>query len=39
VPTPLDLEALLSEIRAVANVRTRTTVVLSTPYESRPPAV
>ena len=39
VPTPLDLEALLGEIRAVANVRTRTTVVLSTPYESRPPAL
>jgi Lrp/AsnC family transcriptional regulator, leucine-responsive regulatory protein len=39
VPTPGDLEALLAEIRAVANVRTRTTIVLSTPYEGRPPAL
>lgn len=39
VASPTDLEALLAEIRAVANVRTRTTVVLSTPYESRPPQV
>ena len=39
VPSPIDLEALLGEIRAVANVRTRTTVVLSTPYETRPPAL
>lgn len=37
VPTPADLEALLQEIRAAANVSTRTTVVLSTPYEGRPP--
>ncbi len=35
VPSPLALEALLGEIRATANVRTRTTVVLSTPYEGR----
>lgn len=37
VPNPSELEALLQEIRAAANVSTRTTVVLSTPYESRPP--
>ncbi len=35
VASPLALEALLAEIRATANVRTRTTVVLSTPYEGR----
>jgi Lrp/AsnC family transcriptional regulator, leucine-responsive regulatory protein len=39
VAGPADLEALLQEIRAAANVSTRTTVVLSTPYESRPPGV
>ncbi len=39
VPSPGDLETLLAEIRAVANVRTRTTIVLSTPYEGRPPAL
>jgi Lrp/AsnC family leucine-responsive transcriptional regulator len=38
VPTPADLELLLQEIRAAANVSTRTSVVLSTPYEDRPPA-
>ena len=37
VSTPADLESLLQEIRAAANVSTRTTVVLSTPYEGRPP--
>ena len=36
VPTPADLEDLLSRIRAAANVSTRTTVVLSTPFENRP---
>ena len=36
VRTPADLEALLAEIRSTANVSTRTTVVLSTPYENRP---
>jgi Lrp/AsnC family leucine-responsive transcriptional regulator len=36
VPTPGDLEDLLARIRAAANVATRTTIVLSTPYESRP---
>ncbi len=39
VPSPADLESLLAEIRAVANVSTHTTVVLSTPYESRPLAL
>ena len=37
VGTPSELEALLGAIRARANVSTRTTVVLSTPYEGRPP--
>ena len=39
VPTPAALESLLQEIRAAANVSTRTTVVLSTPFEGRPPAL
>jgi Lrp/AsnC family leucine-responsive transcriptional regulator len=39
VGTPAELEALLREIRAVAGVNTRTTVVLSTAYEGRPPRV
>jgi Lrp/AsnC family leucine-responsive transcriptional regulator len=39
VPGPAELEALLQEIRTAANVSTRTLVVLSTPYESRPPAM
>ncbi|HYN94923.1 MAG TPA: Lrp/AsnC family transcriptional regulator [Pilimelia sp.] len=39
VASPLDLERLLQEIRRAANVTTRTTVVLSTPYEGRPPKV
>ena len=39
VGSPADLETLLQEIRAAANVSTRTTVVLSTPYEGRPPAL
>ena len=37
VAEPADLEALLATIRAVANVRTETTVVLSTAFENRPP--
>jgi Lrp/AsnC family leucine-responsive transcriptional regulator len=37
VASPGDLENLLQEIRAAANVSTRTTIVLSTPYENRPP--
>lgn len=36
VATPLELEGLLSEIRAAAGMQTRTTVVLSTPWEDRP---
>lgn len=36
VASPTDLEGLLAEIRAKANVSTRTTVVLSIPYEQRP---
>jgi Lrp/AsnC family transcriptional regulator, leucine-responsive regulatory protein len=39
VGTPADLELLLQEIRAAANVSTRTTVVLSTPFEDRPPGI
>jgi Lrp/AsnC family leucine-responsive transcriptional regulator len=39
VPTPAGLERLLQEIRAAANVSTRTTVVLSTPFEGRPPKI
>lgn len=35
VPTPGHLEQLLARIRAAANVATRTTIVLSTPYEYR----
>jgi Lrp/AsnC family transcriptional regulator, leucine-responsive regulatory protein len=37
VASPDALEGLLPEIRAAANVTTRTTVVLSTFYEDRPP--
>ena len=36
VATPRDLEDLLARIRSAANVSTRTTIVLSTPYENRP---
>jgi Lrp/AsnC family leucine-responsive transcriptional regulator len=36
VETPVALEDLLARIRAAANVATRTTIVLSTPYEGRP---
>ncbi len=36
VATPPDLENLLGRIRLSANVSTRTTIVLSTPYENRP---
>lgn len=39
VASPTDLERLLQEIRTAANVTTRTTVVLSTPYEARPPKI
>jgi Lrp/AsnC family leucine-responsive transcriptional regulator len=37
VAGPRELEELLSQIRAAANVRTRTTVALSTVWEARPP--
>ena len=37
--SPADLERLLQDIRTAANVTTRTTVVLSTPYENRPPRI
>jgi len=36
VAAPADLEDLLARVRAAANVSTRTTIVLSTPYENRP---
>src|SRR3954464_7255143 len=35
VASPGALEGLLARIRAVTNVSTRTTIVLSTPYEAR----
>ncbi|HET9657675.1 MAG TPA: Lrp/AsnC family transcriptional regulator [Kineosporiaceae bacterium] len=35
VSTPGALEGLLARIRAAANVATRTTIVLSTPFEAR----
>jgi Lrp/AsnC family transcriptional regulator, leucine-responsive regulatory protein len=37
VASPGALENLLQEIRTAASVSTRTTIVLSTPYENRPP--
>jgi Lrp/AsnC family transcriptional regulator, leucine-responsive regulatory protein len=39
VGSPRDLEDLLQQIRTLANVSTHTTVVLSTPYENRPPGI
>ena len=36
VATPSALEDLLARIRSAANVTSRTTIVLSTPYENRP---
>ena len=39
VATPGELEHLLARIRSLAGVSTRTTVVLSTPYEARPPRI
>jgi Lrp/AsnC family leucine-responsive transcriptional regulator len=39
VSEPADLEGLLASIRQAANVRTETTVVLSTAFENRPPAI
>jgi Lrp/AsnC family transcriptional regulator, leucine-responsive regulatory protein len=37
VASPAALEELLQQIRAAAGVSTRTTIVLSTPYENRTP--
>jgi len=39
VAEPADLEVLLARIRALANVSTETTIVLSTPFENRPAAI
>jgi Lrp/AsnC family transcriptional regulator, leucine-responsive regulatory protein len=39
VASPRALEDLLQEIRAVANVSTHTTIVLSTPFENRAPQI
>ena len=39
VASPRELEDVLQEIRAAANVATHTTIVLSTPFENRPPRV
>ena len=39
VPSPAALEDLLQQIRTIGSVSTRTTVVLSTPYENRPPDI
>lgn len=39
VSSPSALEELLQQIRSSAHVNTRTTVVLSTPYEGRAPEV
>ena len=37
VPSPVALEDLIYQIRTLGGVSTRTTVVLSTAYENRPP--
>jgi len=39
VSEPEDLEGLLARIRAAANVRTETTVVLSTAFDNRAPVI
>jgi Lrp/AsnC family transcriptional regulator, leucine-responsive regulatory protein len=39
VASPTALEELLQEIRAAASVSTHTTIVLSTPFENRPPRI
>jgi len=39
VASPLALEQLLADLRASAHVTSRTTVVLSVPYENRPPGI
>ena len=39
VASPAALEDLLQQIRSIAQVSTRTTIVLSTAYENRPPEI
>src|ERR1700677_4670579 len=39
VASPAALEELLQQLRTLGGVSTRTTVVLSTPYENRPPTL
>jgi len=39
VASPTALEDLLQHIRSIAQVSTRTTIVLSTAYENRPPGI
>jgi Lrp/AsnC family transcriptional regulator, leucine-responsive regulatory protein len=39
VSSPAALEELIYQIRTLGGVSTRTTVVLSTPYENRPPDI
>ena len=39
VASPVALEDLLQQIRTLGNVSTRTTVVLSTAFENRPPGI
>lgn len=39
VSEPAELEALLGRIRSIANVSTRTSVILSTPFEGRQAAI
>jgi len=39
VASPTALEDLLQQIRSIAQVSTRTTIVLSTAYENRPPGI
>ncbi|HXP21474.1 MAG TPA: winged helix-turn-helix transcriptional regulator [Streptosporangiaceae bacterium] len=39
VASPAALEELLQQIRTAASVSTRTTIVLSTPFENRPPDI
>ena len=39
VVEPADLEDLLARLRSAANVSTRTTIVLSTSFEGRPPQI
>jgi Lrp/AsnC family leucine-responsive transcriptional regulator len=39
VAEPEALEELLARIRSAANVSTKTSVILSTAFESRPPAI